>query len=411
MKTLFLIDGAYQAAKSALVDIIQEHGTTSKNWKLINKFSTKIAEGKTENDLIGIGVRDAEDYLAIYNNSQNGQPNRVRAQYFCYKYPQIKGHKDIIYCINTNDIEDLIKNSNVTYGFLVVRHAQCISDLIYRYERNGRLNVVPVFLYTDYTYIKAYRDKKIKEKWDKLLSSYIESYRRREDDNQVIYENVLVYNGEKNQRKPSDRAKQNLKEQLLALINRVQNKNSNLVVVTEVERTFIPEEIKTRKDDLERAIGDIESYKKNVFVMMKYHDSAEKDTLYLKIKNAVEGQGYKCIRADDENIKKIFTHSEEKNKPSLVYWLATFICRRGIAIFEKDTENENQIVLNPNVAYEMGIMKQQGKHVDIFVPEIPNIDSVNNRDLFFDIRDSWKNRYKSEDELIENIKNCLAQIA
>lgn len=403
MKTLFLIDGAYQAAKTALVDILQEHRTVSKNWQLINKFSTKIAEEKTENDLIGIDVKSAENYLAIYDNSRNGQQDRVKERYFCYKYPQIKGQKDLIYCIDTKDIEELIENSNVTYGFLVVRHPQCISDLVYRYERNGRLNVVPVFLYTDYTYIKAYRNKKIKEKWDKLLSSYIESYRRNATDNRVLYESVLVYNGEKNRRKPSERAKANLREQLLALIDRVQNKNGDLVVVTEKERTYIPLEIQERKGDIEKIICDPEQYRKNVFVMMKYHDTpAERDDLYLKIKNAVESKGYNCIRADDEYIQTHFPRNETKNKPSLVYWLATFLCGQGIAIFEKDDKG---IALNPNVAYEMGLMKQQGKHVEIFVPNIPNIKKRN--DLFFDVNNCWQNRYKDTKELIEKVKQSL----
>lgn len=91
------------------------------------------------------------------------------------------------------------------------------------------------------------------------------------------------------------------------------------------------------------------------------------------------------------------------------------MCGSGIAIFEKDGSGK-AIALNPNVAFEMGIMQQQGKHVEIFIPKVSNDEKSGdnhddlNMDLFFDVRDWWKNRYDNEDELINKIKQCLPKI-
>lgn len=408
MKTLFLIDGAYQEAKNTLCSILEDHTETPNNWRLITKYSTKLPEGANENDLSGVKENQAKDLLEVYSNKKTIE-KRISTRYFCYKYPEIERQQDFIYCIDTEQIDVLIDDDTVKYGFLIVRNPQCINDLIYKYERNGCLNVVPVFLYTDYTYIEATKDSDVRDKWLKLWRTFAGSHRKHDEESdrdksgEVVYENVLVFNADLSSGDLRE-ARRDLREQLDMLDQKIKGINEDKIVVTEKERTYIPREIRERKGDIEKIIGGPMNYRKNVFVMMKYHDTpAEKDDLYLKIKNAVESMGYNCIRADDAYIQTHFPRNETKNKPSLVYWLATFLCGQGIAIFEKD--DKGAIALNPNVAYEMGLMKQQGKHVEIFVPDIPNIEKRN--DLFFDVSDCWQNRYKNNEELIEKVKYSL----
>ena len=402
MKTLFLIDGAYQAAKPAFCSIIKEKMEQSDAWVLITKYSTKLAEDEEKDDLVGINPSIAKTHLDTYAHNTKRQEERIKSRYFCYEYPVIDGYKNVTNCIDTQKIDELIDNNDIQYGFLIVRNDRCINDLIYKYEQNGRLNVVPVFLYTDYTYIAAAGDKEVEDKWNKLLRKFIGN-RGGDDDNKVVYESVLIFNGEKNCKIPSEMAVANLKQQVITLIERVKNKNNNLVVVTENDRTYLPEYIRSHKDLLESSIKTPDDYQKNVFVMMKFHGDILQDRLYHKVKQAIEAKGYHCLRADELKIKEIFPEDNNSYGPDIRYWLATFLCKRGIAIFEKD--NNNRVLLNPNIAYEMGIMKQQGKHVDIFVPSIsPN----NDEKLFFDIdKNSWKNKYSSDSDLIEKIMQSL----
>lgn len=397
MKTLFLIDGAYQAAKTAFCSILREKS----GWVLIKKDSTKPAD-KQDIDMQVVDINEAERRLKKYTAKESTKKERLQRRWFCYKYPELDGYKDTINCIDTDAIDNLVEDLEKPYGFLIVRDHQCINDLIDRYETNGSLNVVPVFLYTDYTYISATGDEEVIAKWNKLLRSYIWNY----DDSigKINYERVLIFNGERGCTYPSDIAVNNLRRQLEELVKQVENKNSDLVVVTASERTFIPKEIRGRKLELEKAIVSPEKYRKTIFIMMKFHDSVEKDQLYLKIKNAIESNGYSCVRADDGFVKRIFPNKSEDNKPSLVYWLATFLCGQGIAIFERN--NQGNIELNPNVAYEMGIMKQQGKHVDIFVPDTAQVE---NEDLFFDIKDCWKNKYNDDQDLINKIIKTIKE--
>lgn len=396
MKTLFLIDGAYQAAKTALCSIFREK---KQGWVLIPKKSTKPVNLQNI-DMEFMPLDEAQTLFEQYAAQGLTKKERCNNRWFCYKYPDIDGYEDTINCIDTHAIDILIHNDEKPYGFLIVRDHQCINDLIYKYEQNGSLNVVPVFLYTDYTYISATCDEEIIKKWNKLLRAYIWNY----DDSigKINYERVLVFNGETGCTSPSETTVNNLRRQLEELVKQVENKNNDLVVVTDSERTFIPEEIRGRKLEIENEIGNPEKYRKTVFVMMKFHAPAERDILYQSISEKVASVGYTCVRADDANIKKLFPNKNDNNKPSLVYWLATFLCGRGIAIFEKNSEGK--IDLNPNVAYEMGIMKQQGKHVDIFIPQMDKEDSSN---LFFDIKDCWKTKYKDNEELVDSIVQSL----
>lgn len=319
MKTLFLIDGAYQEAKTALCSILQRHESVPNTWCLINKYSTKLNEKEEQNDLLGMENKYAEWLLKTYND-ESDIDKRVKLQHFCYNYPNLPRKPNFIYCIDTEIIDGLINKPDVKYGFLVVRDPKCINDLIYKYEQNGRLNVVPIFLYTDYTYISATEDQDKKEKWKNLWKTFVGNSEKHDDDDdkyhsgEVDYEGVLIFNAVEESEGPFlQSAEHNLVTQLKALVKRVKNKNKDMVVVTERERTYIPSEICGFKNDIESAIDSPQQYGKNIFIMMKYHGGEEEDDLYMRIKNVVESIevdgkkiGYKCIRADDNYIKKNF---------------------------------------------------------------------------------------------------------
>ena len=101
------------------------------------------------------------------------------------------------------------------------------------------------------------------------------------------------------------------------------------------------------KDRLTRQLKEY-PYEKNFFLMMKFRKNNE--AFYGFIKNELEKYGYNCVRADEP----------EWNLTNNVYNPIAVLdcCKYGIALFDEPEEGANY---NPNVAYELGIMQDQGK--------------------------------------------------
>ena len=81
---------------------------------------------------------------------------------------------------------------------------------------------------------------------------------------------------------------------------------------------------------------------------MKFRKSNEE--FYHFIKNELENHGLNCVRAD----------APEWNLTNNVYnpIAVLYCCKYGIALFD---EAEDEPEYNPNVAYELGVMHNQGK--------------------------------------------------
>ena len=385
MKTLFLIDGAYGDAKKSLCEILRDENIYS--WTLIKKLSTKDVTPLPQ-DMEYIDESTALSYFNQYNNATPLERYNT-CRFFCYKYPRIDGYSnEEINCIDTQSIDAICKQG-YDYGFLIVRSHRCMADLIKRYEENGQLNVVPVFIYSDDHYISE-KDEFTKKKSKKLFDDFINDSAGRA---RINFEDILIYKTELDGTHPKDI----LKLQIIHLIERISTKNQDLFVVTANERYFLPEIIRVHyKDKLQKELGaDVVGYRKRFFLIMPFNSMY--DSYYEKIKRTLEEHGCSCVRADEE----VFSGLCSDAKPDVSYWLKMYMCKHAIAFF--DSNKKNNLVINANVVYEMGIMKQQGKDICLLVPEGARL---NRRDAeFFDIRNEWKYEYQKDS--LHSVGMCI----
>ena len=387
MKVLFLVDGAYGAAKKALCDILNDEGLY--RWCLIKKLTTKEKD-KLPSDMKRIDKNTAEEYMRIY--SEADPSNRYKTcRYFCYHYPRLEKHdNEEINCIDTQEIDDACRTGN-DYGFLIVRSHRCMMDIIKRYEKNGQLAVVPVFIYTDDHYISG-MDEITKRKSKKLFDDFIND---REGRERINFEDVLIYKSEIDGTNPRDILLQQLKQ----LISRISDKNERMFVVTDHEKYYLPDRIVPYKVHLQQALrSDVETFGKSMFMIMPFDERYNE--YYETIKNTCEQYDCKCIRADDKN----YTDLCQNAGPDIAYWLKMYMCKFGIALF--DSDRNNKLIINPNVVYEMGIMKQQGKDICILRPKGSKM--AKDRDAeFFDIKNEWK--YEYEKDNYASVESCISQ--
>lgn len=373
MKTLFLIDGAYGDAKKSLCNIIKEESIY--RWILIGKLTTKKAD-KLPEDMEYIDEASATKYFDTYNTANPVYRYRT-SRFFCYKYPRIDGYSnEEINCIDTQRIDTICKQG-YDYGFLIVRSHRCMADLIKRYETDGQLNVVPVFIYSDDYYIRE-KDEYTKKKSKKLFDDFLYDRTGRE---KINFEDVLIYKTDLDGTNPKDI----LKQQINQLIERISTKNDDLFIVTAEDRYHLPMSIRGYKEELQNTLGtDVTKFKRRFFVIMPFNPIYTE--YYERMKQICDSKGCGCIRADEE----VFGDLCRSAKPDISYWLKMYMCKYGIAFF--DSDENNHLILNANVVYEMGIMKQQGKQVCILIPQGARLNE--HETVFFDIGNDWRYEYQ-----------------
>ena len=131
-------------------------------------------------------------------------------------------------------------------------------------------------------------------------------------------------------------------------------------------------------------------YEKNFFLMMKFRENNKGFSEF--IKSELAHHGYNCVRADapEWNITNKVT-----NPIAVLY-----CCKYGIALFDEPEEGAN---FSPNVAYELGVMHNQGKKCLILkhssLPEPP-----------FDLVQELYRRYSREYEFRDIFKNWLISV-
>ncbi|MCH5158729.1 MAG: hypothetical protein J1F33_06005 [Clostridiales bacterium] len=408
MKTLFLIDGAFGDAKLALGNMLSE---CQNNWHIIKKITTKERnEGYLPFDLTNyffdeqtweegttiLTPNKAEELLNTYKRSG------INSRYFCYAYPRLKNkdtgsplEDDEINIIDTKMLDYLLNdkhNDTMTgeqeYFFLIVRHQNVIRDLSLKYESNGQINVVPIFIYTDSKYIESYRSSNAMEKFDKLFNDYIEACPKG-NRFPINYKGTIIFKGS-----DYSNAESNLRRQISSLIELVEKKNSNYFVVSGSEKYYLPEYIKQYKSKLQMALNEqdgvkgvgIAGFHKRIFFIMPFDDFFNQ--VFDKLKTKESEMGFEIIKADGAEYAKLTNGA----KPDIAYWLKMYMCKQAIALF---AANGKELIVNPNVIYEMGIMKQQGKDVKAFAPS--EAKYMGKEQMFFDFRNEWRIPYEPGD--------------
>lgn len=318
MKVLFLVDGAAGAGKSDLVNYIAN--TYQNTATKINKYTTRkrrVSEEAKKTDLIFISE---EEFAKKKANKKD--------ILFSYVYGGSQ------YGFHKADLDKAIQQYNCT--FIIVRNQDLIRKLCTIYK--NRVLVVPIYIYTDMGLIEArlradgYDEDTIRfrmERSEAIFKEYLEN---------DIYKNVII-----NRSNVTD-----LHRKIKLLIDKYSNIDKQegrlYVSPTQYFRLF---DLSCHRERLIRQLKKF-PYEKNFFLMMKFRKNNE--AFYGFIKNELEKYGYNCVRADEP----------EWNLTNNVYNPIAVLdcCKYGIALFDEPEDGANY---NPNVAYELGIMQDQGK--------------------------------------------------
>lgn len=204
------------------------------------------------------------------------------------------------------DLDKAIEQYNCT--FIIIRNQDLIRKLCVIYK--DKVLVVPIYIYTDMGLIESrlkadgYDEDTIKfrmERSEAIFKEYLEN---------DIYTNVII-----NRSNVTD-----LHRKIRLLMDKYSDidKQEDKLYVSPTQY-FRLYNLSYYKDRLTRQLKKF-PYEKNFFLMMKFRKSNE--AFYGFIKNELEKYGYNCVRAD---------------------------------------EPEEGANYNPNVAYELGIMQDQGK--------------------------------------------------
>lgn len=318
MKVLFLVDGAAGAGKSDLVSFVAN--TYQYTATTVNKFTTRKkrpSEEAKKSDLVFISEEE-------FRNKEADKKDVL----FSYAYGGSK------YGFLKSVLDKAIQEYSCT--FVIVRNQDLIRKLCSLYK--DKVLVVPIYIYTDMGLIESrlrkdgYDDEVIKlrlERSEAVFKDYLEN---------DIYRDVII-----NRSNQTD-----LHRKIKFLIEKYtkfdQVEDKLYVTPTQYYRLYT---LAYHKARLVRQLQQF-PYEKNVFLMMKYRKNNE--AFYGFIKNELTRCGYNCVRAD----------APEWNLTNDVYnpIAVLYCCKYGIALFDEPEDGANY---NPNVAYELGIMQDQGK--------------------------------------------------
>lgn len=318
MKVLFLVDGAAGAGKSDLVSFVAN--TFQYTATKIDKFTTRKkrpSEEAKKSDLIFISE---EEFREKETNKKD-----VLLKYI------YNGNK---YGFYKSSLDKAIQKYSCT--FVIVRNQDLIRKLCSIY--NDIVLVVPIYIYTDMGLIESrlredgYDDDVIKlrlERSEAVFKDYLEN---------DIYRDVIINRSNKT----------DLHRKIKFLIDKYTKIDGAIdKLYVSPTRYYRLNALAFHKATLVKQLQQF-PYEKNVFLMMKYRKNNE--AFYGFIKNELARAGYNCVRADDPEWNLTY---DVYNPIAVLY-----CCKFGIALFDEPEDGANY---NPNVAYELGIMQNQGK--------------------------------------------------
>lgn len=115
---------------------------------------------------------------------------------------------------------------------------------------------------------------------------------------------------------------------------------------------------------LRQFLSDHPDYDRNVFVMMRFADTAQMKEIYSAIRDTLASRGMHAVRADDRDYTgELWSNIE-------VYLTC---CKYGIAVFEALETSDREF--NPNVSLELGYMMGRRKRTLLLkekrLPDLP----------------------------------------
>ena len=366
MKVLFLVDGAAGAGKSDLVNYVANvHKYTVTK---IDKYTTRKkrpAEEAKKSDLIFVSEQEFKDKESFKSD-----------MFYNYVYGGSR------YGFYKSTVDRAIEKYDCT--FIIVRNQDLIRKLI---EIHGsKALVVPIYVYTDEGLIEArlrqdgYDDDNIRFRMERSRVTF-EEYLSNDD----IYKEVII------NRSTARELHRKIKDLVNYYINIDKQPDRLYISPTQY---YMLNNLSFYKDRMYNQLKRYR-YEKNFFLMMKFRPNNE--GFYHFIKDELEGYGYNCVRAD----------APEWNITNNVYnpIAVLYCCKYGIALFDEAEIDEEGMKreYNPNVAYELGVMHDQGK--ECLILKHSSLKSV----PFDLVKDLYK-PYQREYEFQKIFKDWLVSI-
>jgi guanylate kinase len=359
MKVLFLVDGAAGTGKSDLVNYIAK--TNQTNVTKIEKFTTREKRPREEEKKLDLKFITDKEFDALQANKKD--------RFFEYLYGGAR------YGFKKSQIDQAIQHFYST--FLIVRNQALITQLCEIYGQLVR--VVPIYIYTDMGLIKkrlrkdGYDKETIQLRISRSEAAFAEYL---END---IFRNVII-----NRSNVTD-----LHRKIKMLVEKYTtiDKQEGRLYVSPTQYFKLHSLSSHRAAMLEKI--EKYPYDKNVFLMMKFRDSNKPLSDF--IKDEIQHCGYTCVRADE---KEWHITSDVYNPIAVLY-----CCKYGIALFDEPEDGANY---NPNVAYELGIMQNQGKKCLIL-----KHSSLKDKEMPFDLIKDLHRVYEKEFEFRHIIKDWL----
>jgi guanylate kinase len=318
MKVLFLVDGAAGAGKSDLVNYIA--GTYRYSATKVTKFTTREKREQEEAKKSDLEFITDEEFNNLQDNKKD--------PFFMYSY----GGKR--YGFRKSDIDKAV--SRYISTFIIVRSQDLINKLCEVYKK--QVLVVPVYIYSDMGLIErrlqqdGHDSESIKfriERSNLVFQDYLEN---------DIYRNVII-----NRSNQTD-----LHRKIKALVDKYTkiDENPDRLYVSPT-KYYQLNGLSPYKHTMQNLLKK-HPYEKNVFLMMKFRNNNQAFSGF--IKNELRKYGYNCVRADAPE----WNITNKVDNPIAVL----HCCKYGIALFDEPEEGANY---SPNVAYELGVMHNQGK--------------------------------------------------
>jgi guanylate kinase len=332
MKTLFLIDGAAGTGKSDLLQYVASRKAGSavavpkyttrgpRDEELAHKLELDLHFPPDTYERFRARTREIGFYWYVYGNKETGEHH-----YGVY-------HHEIVEALTLCDLV-----------FLIVRNTEVAAQIK---RALPDVQCVSIFMYSD-------RDKiKQRLRTDGYTKDEIGRRMMRQplpwNDyvvNAQFYDEVLVNN--------SDR--RDFVVLIEALIAKWRVNPSDRLVISPSEQFRLIEPLVGFRERIQQRLARA-PYRNNVFLMMKFRKQNE--LVHEFIAETLTAHNLNCIRADNPDwdiTRNVY------NPIAVLYG-----CKFGIALFD---EPEPDNAFSANVAYELGMMHQQGKECLVLISD------------------------------------------
>jgi guanylate kinase len=360
MKNLFIIDGAAGTGKSDMVRYLKRQHPKKDRVKIVTKYTTREIreEEKNQKEFLDLEFITAEEF-----DKHKKDPD------FCFYI-----YRDEKYGFYKKKLDSAIREfKNV---FVIIRNRVLAEEIIKSYPD---ICTVLAFIYSD-------QEKVIERlKKDKYSQEAIEFRLNRvniawEDylKNAPVYKEVIINNSDK----------KDFQRLIDLLIRKYTRKEPDILEISFREKFSLSRPLIGFKNEMEKRLVEF-PYEKNIFLMMKFRETNR--LIHKFITKIIKENGFNCVRSDDE----YWDITNNLYNPIA----ALYCCKYGIALFNEPEDGSN---FSPNVAYELGVMHNQGKNCLILrhknLPAMPF-------DIMKDVHNSYDSDLEVERILSKWIKN------